>query len=333
MPDSPSPGSAPASLIISPVMEQKQPRPSGFWCFLSCLMLPARQAAFGHPLQLRKASHGRLDTNSVARHRRRALPHKRHNRRELDQELLKKFSRKECLLTAVSASERPHTLNSGEPRKGKITGHRFLGTGSPAQSRGIGLDLRPSLGNPTARRKSMKHRSHILGLALLTFATLGVAQAQSGPSAKAEERIIREVRHELLMLPYFGVFDNIAFKVDGYNVTLLGQVVRPSLKSDAENAVKHIEGVEKVDNQIEVLPPSPMDDRLRLTLYRAIYGYPALEKYALGVQKPIRIIVNNGHVTLEGVVDNAGDKNLAGMRANSVPGIFSVNNNLQVVAP
>jgi hyperosmotically inducible protein len=101
--------------------------------------------------------------------------------------------------------------------------------------------------------------------------------------------------------------------------------------SDAENAVKHIEGVEKVDNQIEVLPPSPMDDRLRLTLYRAIYGYPALEKYALGVQKPIRIIVKNGRVTLEGVVDSEADKNLAGLRANGVPDIFSVTNNLQVV--
>jgi len=94
--------------------------------------------------------------------------------------------------------------------------------------------------------------------------------------------------------------------------------------------VKHIEGVEKVDNQIEVLPPSPMDDRLRLILYRAIYGYPALEKYALGVQKPIRIIVKNGRVTLEGVVDSESDKNLAGLRANGVPGIFSVINNLQV---
>jgi hyperosmotically inducible periplasmic protein len=179
----------------------------------------------------------------------------------------------------------------------------------------------------------MKHRSYILSLTLLTLATLGVAQNQGEPSAKAQERIAREVRHELLMLPYFGVFDNIAYKVDGYNVTLLGQVVRPSLKSDAENAVKHIEGVEKVDNQIEVLPPSPMDDRLRLALYRAIYGDPALEKYALGVQKPIRIIVNNGHVSLEGVVDNETDKNIAGLRAKGVPGTFSVTNNLQVVSP
>src|SRR6202049_2397116 len=177
----------------------------------------------------------------------------------------------------------------------------------------------------------MKHKILILFAGLFALATLGSAQ-DAQPSSKAQERIIKEVRHELLMLPYFGVFDYIAFKVEGSTVTLLGQVVRPSLKSDAENAVKHIEGVEKVDNQIEVLPPSSMDDQLRLALYRAIYGYPALEKYALGVQKPIRIIVKNGHVTLEGVVDSEADKNLAGVRANTVPGIFSVTNNLRVVA-
>ena len=135
------------------------------------------------------------------------------------------------------------------------------------------------------------------------------------------------------MLPWFGVFDNIAYKVDGYNVTLYGQVVRPSLKSDAENVVKHIEGVEHVDNQIEVLPPSPMDDRLRIQLFHAIYDYEPLQKYALGVQKPIRIIVKNGHVTLEGVVDSEADKNLVGIRANIVPGIFSVTNDLHVVPP
>ncbi len=105
-------------------------------------------------------------------------------------------------------------------------------------------------------------------------------------------------------------------------VTLIGQVVRPTLKSDAENAIKRIEGVEKVDNQIEVLPPSSMDDRLRTRLFRAIYQFPALQKYELGVQKPIRIIVKNGRVTLEGVVDSEGDKNLAGLRANGVSGLF-----------
>jgi len=181
----------------------------------------------------------------------------------------------------------------------------------------------------------MKNRLTILFAGWLALSTLGIAQdmQRDQPSARAQERIIREVRHELLMLPYFGVFDNIAYKVDGYNVTLMGQVVRPVLKSDAENAVKRIEGVEKVDNQIEVLPPSSMDDGLRLRLFRAIYGDPTLEKYALGVQKPIRIIVKSGRVSLEGVVDSEADKNLVGLRANGVSGAFSVTNNLQVVKP
>ena len=174
----------------------------------------------------------------------------------------------------------------------------------------------------------------ILFIGLFALCLSGLAQeVQRDASARAQERITREVRHELLLLPYFGVFDWITYKVDGYNVTLMGQVARPSLKPDAENVVKHIEGVEKVDNQIEVLPTSIMDDRLRRRLFRAIYGYPPLEKYALGVQKPIRIIVKNGHLTLEGVVDNDADKNFAGMRANGVSGIFSVTNNLQVVKP
>jgi hyperosmotically inducible protein len=172
-----------------------------------------------------------------------------------------------------------------------------------------------------------------LGTLLSLLCLSAAAQdAQGGQaSAKSQDRIIREVRHELLMLPYFGVFDYIAFKVDGDTVTLMGQVVRPTLKSDAESSIKHIEGVEHVNNQIEVLPPSSMDDQIRLRLYRTIYGEPGLEKYALGVQKPIRIIVKNGHVMLEGVVDNQADKDLANIRAKSVPGTFSVDNNLQVV--
>ncbi len=173
----------------------------------------------------------------------------------------------------------------------------------------------------------MKLHTLFVACTILALSTVAVAQVP----ARSTERISREVRHELLMLPYFGVFDNIAYKVDGYNVTLLGQVSRPTLKSDAENVVKKIEGVEKVDNQIEVLPTSPNDDRLRLELYRAIYGYPALQKYALGVQKPIRIIVKNGNVTLEGVVDSEADKNIANILAKGVSGAFSVTNNLQVV--
>jgi len=164
---------------------------------------------------------------------------------------------------------------------------------------------------------------------IAAFSGLALAQNNAVPQ-QAEERIQREVRHELLMLPYLDVFDNITYKVNGYDVTLMGQVTRPTLKSDAGNVVKRIEGVEKVDNQIEVLPTSPNDDRLRLQLFRAIYGYPSLQRYAMPVIKPIRIIVKNGHVTLEGVVDSESDKNTAGIQAKSVSGVFSVDNNLVV---
>jgi hyperosmotically inducible periplasmic protein len=167
-------------------------------------------------------------------------------------------------------------------------------------------------------------------LALLSTMFATPAQAQHEASPAAQQRIQKEVRHELVMLPYVSVFDNLTYQVAGYNVTLGGTVTRPSIKSDAENVVKHIEGVEKVDNHIEVLPPSPMDDGLRLQLYRAIYGFPSLQKYDMPVLKPIRILVKSGHVTLEGVVDNEADKNTAGIRANGVSGIFSVKNNLVV---
>jgi hyperosmotically inducible protein len=173
----------------------------------------------------------------------------------------------------------------------------------------------------------MKVKNSMVLVALLSVSAF--AQNNQVPQ-KAEERIKKEVRHELVMLPFLTVFDNLAYKVDGYNVTLMGQVTRPTLKSDAENVVKHIEGVEKVDNQIEVLPLSPMDNQLRRRLYRAIYGYPTLQKYDMPTIKPIRIIVKNGHATLEGVVDSEADKNLAGLRANGVPGLFSVANNLVV---
>jgi hyperosmotically inducible protein len=177
----------------------------------------------------------------------------------------------------------------------------------------------------------MKPRLLLVTCLMLALASVALGRQAADSSNRSTERITKEVRHELLMLPYLGVFDNLAYKVDGYNVTLMGQVVRPTLKSDAENVVKRIEGVEHVDNQIEVLPTSPMDDRLRVRLYRAIYGYPALQRYAMGVQQPIRIIVKNGNCTLEGVVDSEGDKNIANIRANSVSGVFSVTNHLQVV--
>jgi hyperosmotically inducible protein len=175
-------------------------------------------------------------------------------------------------------------------------------------------------------------------VASLLFAVLApalAAPAQTGREIpeRAEQRIETEVRHRILMLPFYDVFDNITYEVKGYDVTLKGQVTRPTLKSDAENVVKRIEGVQKVVNQIEVLPVSPMDRGLRLSLFRAIYEFPTLERYALPVIKPIRIIVKNGHVTLEGVVDSEADKNIVNVRANGVSGVFSVTNDLRVTKP
>jgi hyperosmotically inducible periplasmic protein len=147
---------------------------------------------------------------------------------------------------------------------------------------------------------------------------------------KSNQNLVREVRHQLLLLPYYSVFDNLEFKVDADHVTLLGQVTRPTLKSDAEGVVKSIEAVSGVTNNIEVLPLSPMDDQLRHALYRAIYGDAVLSKYGWSSMPSIHIIVKNGHVTLEGVVDSEADKNLTGLRANGVPNVFEVKNNLVV---
>ena len=150
--------------------------------------------------------------------------------------------------------------------------------------------------------------------------------------AKYEEKLKKEVRHQLVMLPWYSVFDDLKFEVRGDKVTLYGSVARPSLKSDAEAAVKSIEGVASVENKIEVLPLSGMDDQLRRALYRAIYGEAGMWRYAMSALPAIHIIVKNGNVTLEGVVDNEMDKNLANLRANQVPNVFSVKNNLVVVS-
>ena len=158
-------------------------------------------------------------------------------------------------------------------------------------------------------------------------ASVGFSTAQNN---RGQERLVKEVRHELVMLPYYNVFDNLSYKVDGSTVTLMGQVTRPTLKSDAGRVVKGIEGVEKVVNNIEVLPVSPNDDRIRMAVYRAIYGQPALQRYSLQAVPPIHIIVNNGNVTLEGVVASEADKNIANVQANGVAGVFSVKNNLRV---
>jgi hyperosmotically inducible protein len=159
----------------------------------------------------------------------------------------------------------------------------------------------------------------------LLCASIGFSQGQRGL-----DRLTKEVRHELVMLPYYNVFDSLSFRVDGSTVTLMGQVTRPTLKSDAERVVKGIEGVQKVVNQIEVLPVSPNDEGIRMAVYRAIYGHTALQRYGLQAVPPIHIIVKNGNVTLDGVVATEADKNIANIQAKSVPGVFAVKNDLRV---
>jgi hyperosmotically inducible protein len=174
-------------------------------------------------------------------------------------------------------------------------------------------------------------RATVFFLALLGLtATAPLVWGKARPLLPTQERVQREVLRELRTLPFYTVFDNLEFRVEGDRVELLGQTVRPTLKMDAETAVKNIEGVESVINKIEVLPVSPEDDRIRLAEYRAIYSYPGLDRYSLQAVPSIHIIVKNGHVTLVGVVANQADKNVANMLANSVPGVFSVTNNLRV---
>jgi len=176
----------------------------------------------------------------------------------------------------------------------------------------------------------------VVGIALLSIvAFAGPTDQNSQPTGTANpksiDRIYKEVRHELVMLPFYGVFDNLAYKVDpDGTVTLLGQVSRPTLKSDAENVVKRIEGVERVVNNIEVLPTSMNDDQIRRAAYRAIYGNEVLSQYQMRAVPPIHIIVKNGNITLEGVVSRTMDKQIAEMQAKSVPGAFSVTNNLVI---
>ena len=168
----------------------------------------------------------------------------------------------------------------------------------------------------------------IAGLSFIALAAQSQTNEQSEP--KSRQNIVREVRHQLILLPYYSVFDDLSFRVDGDTVTLQGQVVRPTLKSDAEGVVRKLEGVGRVVNNIEVLPSSPMDDQIRRAEYRAIFSEPGLSRYAESAVPSIHIIVKNGNVTLVGTTDNDGDKNLANIRANGVPNVFGVKNDLVV---
>ncbi len=161
---------------------------------------------------------------------------------------------------------------------------------------------------------------------IASFATAVPAMANNSSPKPLTER----VRHELVMLPWVSIYDNMSFRVDGDTVTLFGSTIRPVLKTSAANVVSKLEGVSRVINEIEVLPLSPFDDRIRLATARAIYGFPALQRYGLGANPSIRIIVKNGNVSLQGVVASEMDRNLAFMRANGVAGSFAVNNELRI---
>lgn len=177
------------------------------------------------------------------------------------------------------------------------------------------------------------------GIALLALGMLGIgvprtnaaagsAVSHSAPTAD----LSKQVGHQLAMVPWYGVFDDLAYSVNGTEVTLTGAVVNPATKSDAIGSVKHISGVTKVVDQIQVLPLSDMDNRIRRAEYRSIFSYAGLYRYAMGVNPSIHIIVDNGHVTLVGYVSNESDLRMANIRANAVPGVFSVTNNLQIAA-
>ena len=154
------------------------------------------------------------------------------------------------------------------------------------------------------------------------------------PVQQKDSRTLRletDVQRELLALPYYTVFDFLAFRIEpGGTVRLLGQVVRPTLKSDAERRLKGIEGIDQVINDIEVLPTSPADERIRIAVARNIYRSDALDRYGFQVQPSIHIIVKQGRVALEGVVDTETDKTIAGLKAKEIGGVFEVKNNLTI---
>ena len=161
---------------------------------------------------------------------------------------------------------------------------------------------------------------------------LGLVPAMAQRSRIVETtnpQLAKQVRRELVRLPYYGVFDNLAYSVDGRTVTLYGQVVRSSTRSDAVNRVKRLDGVSRVVNNIKVLPLSRFDDEIRARTYRSLARTGGLYRYLQGGNPSLHIVVDNGHVTLEGVVANNSDRALANMAARQVSGVFSVKNNLR----
>src|ERR1044071_3990002 len=178
--------------------------------------------------------------------------------------------------------------------------------------------------------KNMKRRISQFTISIFAMLLLAIAPAIARAQEVTNPQLQKKVRHELVTLPYYGVFDNLAYSINGGNVTLYGQVVRPSTRSDAERRVKRIAGVTRVVNNIKVLPLSGFDDRIRVATNRSIANMGGLHRYLRGTNPSLHIVVENGHVTLEGVVSGSGDRTLAYHAANAVPGVFSVTNNLRV---
>jgi hyperosmotically inducible periplasmic protein len=176
--------------------------------------------------------------------------------------------------------------------------------------------------------RQKKFTQFVLGVFATLLLTIlpPVALAQRA----GDPQLARRVRRELVMLPYYGVFDNLAYSINGGDVTLYGEVVRPSTRSDAERRVKKLPGVTRVVNNIKVLPLSRFDDEIRVATYRSIANMGGLHRYLRGTNPSLHIVVDRGHVTLEGVVSGTGDRTLAYHAANRVPGVFSVKNNLRV---
>lgn len=193
--------------------------------------------------------------------------------------------------------------------------------------------VNPGIGGPGGHIQvsDMKLKKSIASLALAGAMLLTPLSASAGLTQTGLAKLQEEIRHDLVMLPWYGVFDDLKFQVadGGRHVILSGQVTRPTLRSDAQRVVERIEGVEKVTNNIEVLPLSWFDDRIRVAVARSIFGYGPMYRYAMGAVPSIHIIVKNGHVRLTGVVANEGDKTLARIRANGVGGVFSVTDDLR----
>jgi hyperosmotically inducible periplasmic protein len=181
----------------------------------------------------------------------------------------------------------------------------------------------------TVRKMKLGHAFSTIVTAAVLFAIPGFASSQGTPARNAQ--LEGDVRHALNTLAYYGVFDDLSFSIDDAGtVTLSGQVMQYNVRNSAVSAVKHLAGVARVEDKIEVLPLSPFDNGIRIRAYNAIFGYPALSRYAINSRPPIRILVKNGNITLTGVVNSELDRTLVYNRIRALPGAFTVTNELRL---